>query len=91
MANNLMSNPVTYLYKYLKKYEAMIDTFKQVHTKRETLKKTTSTVKEIQKDVSSMEAEKENITSKLSNVKRKVCKRRKNLLALYVHPINFKL
>lgn len=50
----------------------MIDTFKQMHSKRESLKKTTSTVQEIQKDVSSMETEKENIAAKLSNVKRKV-------------------
>lgn len=56
------------------KYESLIDTFKQMHSKRDSLKKTTSSVQEIQKDVLSMETEKENIAAKLSNVKRKVWK-----------------
>lgn len=49
-----------------------MDAFKAAHTQRESLKKSSLTVTEIQKDIKQMEQEKEQIAGKLSNVKRQV-------------------
>lgn len=53
-------------------YEELMEEFKQSHAMRESLLKTTSDVQEVQRDISSMQDEKESIMSKLSNLKRKV-------------------
>ncbi len=50
----------------------MIDEFKSVHNTYENLKKNIGSVHEIQKDVKSMEEEKEQIAQKLTNIKRRV-------------------
>ena len=50
----------------------MIDEFKTIHNTYENLKRSISSVHEIQKDVKSMEEEKEQISHKLNNIKRRV-------------------
>ena len=50
----------------------MIDEFKTIHNSYENLKKSISSVHEIQRDVKSMEEEREQITHKLNNIKRRV-------------------
>lgn len=53
-------------------YEQLMDKFKEAHTEREKLKKSSRSVMEIQSDITTMETEKEQVAQKLSNVKRKV-------------------
>lgn len=53
------------------RYEELIESFKLVHSNYELLKKNSSSVQEVQKDVKSMEIEKEQINNKLDNLKRR--------------------
>lgn len=53
------------------RYEELIENFKLAHSNYELLKKNSSSVQEVQKDVKSMEIEKEQINNKLDNLKRR--------------------
>ena len=50
----------------------MIDEFKTIHNSYENLKKSISSVHEVQRDAKAMEEEKEQISHKLNNIKRRV-------------------
>lgn len=54
------------------KYDKLMESFKQIHSSNENLKKNVKSVQELTKDIRSMESEKEQLLVKLSDVKRRV-------------------
>ncbi|RWS31564.1 intraflagellar transport protein 81-like protein [Leptotrombidium deliense] len=53
-------------------YDALIESFKDIHMEFENLKASVESVQEVQKDIKAMEEEKEQVIEKLNNIKRKV-------------------